>query len=284
MQLNDGAFSFQATLSFIKETFCYHLARGFLIVALLISSTYAAQKEYKYSVRGRVVDAQGQPVQGAVIYLDPFVSADQIFGCTTGPDGEFHLEEITKVPQHTRRLYVTGPIPPGTPRLIAPPFNLLPKLTDPAFSGQLISMEQNGEVDLGDVPVQISYAVVKIFILGKDGTALLKTRKRWEDVNFRIRNVERIVVYDTSLSQKSIEEAVNLSESSIAIALPEGGWYLEVAPFGFEGPWFASSDELIVQRASNQLQLTFKVSVERRGAEQSPQPQRQRQDGGDLQL
>ena len=156
--------------------------------------------------------------------------------------------------------------------------------TDPAFSGQLISMEQNGEIDLGDVPVQISYAVVKIFILGKDGTALLKTRRQWEDVNFRVRNVEKAMVDDISLSQKTIEEAVNRSESSIDIALPEGVWYLEVAPFGFEGPWFVSSDQLIVQRTSNRLQLTFKVSVERRGAEQSPQQRRQRQDDTELQL
>ena len=263
MQLSNGALRFRPALSFIKRTFCYLLARGFLIGALLIAGTYAAQKEYHYSVRGRVVDAQGQPVQGAVVYLDPFVSAHQVFGCTTDPDGKFHLEEITRIPRQTRRLYVTGPIPPSTPRLIAPPFNLLSKLTDPVFSGQLISMEQNGEVDLGDVPIQISYAVVRVYILDHDGKALLKTRRQWEAVNLRVRNVERVVVDDASLSQKSIEEAVSPSDSSIAIALPEGVWYLDVAPFGFEGPWFASSDQLLVQRSSSQLQVTFKVLAEK---------------------
>jgi hypothetical protein len=245
------------------DSFLYWLSRSFLIGALLFGNASAAQKECKYAVRGRVVDAQGQPVQGAVVYLDPFVSADQVFGFTTGQDGKFHLEEITRVPRQTRRLYVTGPIPPGTPRLIAPPFNLLPKLTDPAFSGQLISMEQNGVVDLGDVPVQISYAVVKIFILGKDGSALLKTTKRWRDVHLRVRNAEKVMVDDTSLSQKSIEVAVNLSESSIAVALPEGMWYLEVAPFELDGSWLVSSDQLIVQRSSSQLQVTFRAFAER---------------------
>lgn len=238
------------------------LARTSLLAAVLFCSAYsgpAEQKEYKYSVKGRVVDSQGQPVQGASVYLDPPVWAHQIFGFTTGPDGRFQLAEELTVPREIRRLYVTGPIPPGAERFMTPPFNRLPKLTDPAFAGKPISIEPDSEADLGDVAVQINYYLVNVYILGQDGTPLLKTAKRWEYVNFRVRDVERVVVYDTSVSQKSIEDVVNLSESSIAIAMPEGVWHLEVAPYGRDGPWFASSDRLTIHGTGNRLQLAFRV-------------------------
>ena len=198
------------------------------------------------------------------MYLDPPAWAHQIFGFTTGPDGRFQLAEEFTVPRETRRLYVTGPIPPGAESLITPPFNLLPKLTDPTFAGQLISIEPDTEADLGDVLVQINYSLVNVQILGQDGTPLLKKAKQWDYVNFRVRNRELVAVDDSSVSQKSIEELVNLSESSIAIALPEGVWYLEVAPYGRDGPWFTSSDKLTIHGASNHLQLAFRVLSEKR--------------------
>jgi hypothetical protein len=225
----------------------------------MLCSVDAAQHEYKYSVRGRVVDDQGHPVKGAVVYLDPFTWADQVFGLTTGPDGKFQFEEVTAVPRDIRKLYVAGPIPPRVQRLIAPPFNLLPNLNDSAFAGKTITMERNREVDIGDVPVQITYALIKVYILDRDGAALLKTKKQWENVNLRVRNIEEVVIDDASLSQTSIEEEVDISESSIVIALPEGVWYLEIAPFGFDGPWFISRDQLKVSRGSNQLQFFFKL-------------------------
>jgi hypothetical protein len=256
-------FSGWTFLSFRNAFFYHRLAGTSLLAAVIFCCAYsgpAKQKEYKYSVRGRVVDSQGQPVQGASVFLDPPAWAHQIFGFTTGPDGKFQLEEELTVPREARRLYVTGPIPPGAKEFISPPFNRLPKLTDPAFAGQLISIEPDGEADLGDVAVQINYSLVNVYILGQDGAPLLKKAKQWDYVNFRVRNVESAVVYDTSVSQKSIEDVVNLSESSIAIAMPEGVWHLEVAPYGRDGPWFASSDRLTIRGTGNRLQLAVRVS------------------------
>lgn len=65
------------------------------------------QKEYKYSVTGRVVDGQGQPVQERSFTWTLTFGHIKIFGFTTGHDGRFHLEEETAVPRETIRLYVT---------------------------------------------------------------------------------------------------------------------------------------------------------------------------------
>lgn len=99
MRLDNACRSRFSGLTFLPDrNACFYrlLVGTSLLVAVLFCGEYtghAGQKEYKYRVKGRVVDSQGQPVQGVSVYLDPPAWAHQIFGFTTGPDGRFQLAE-----------------------------------------------------------------------------------------------------------------------------------------------------------------------------------------------
>jgi len=56
----------------------------------------------------------------------------------------------------------------------------------------------------------------------------------------RVVNKGDLVVAQSSVSIKEIEESVDLTESSIRVALPEGEWYLEVSIDEISGPWIVS--------------------------------------------
>src|ERR1700730_4398635 len=138
------------------------LTCGALVILLLGFTCVEAQRsEYRYSVRGRVVDAKGQPVPGAIVYLDPMPGADQIFGDTADAAGTFHLEESTPTLRKVRRLYVSAPPPPQAANLIRPPFSLLPRLTGREFAGKRLILSQP-ETNVGDVEVQVYYGAVEI--------------------------------------------------------------------------------------------------------------------------
>ena len=218
-------------------------------------------KEYHYSIRGRIVGTNGRPIAGATIFLDPLRGSDQAFGSRSDESGNFHLEETTRVHRRQRRLFVAAPRPPGTVELIAPPFNLLPRFTERRFAGAPVTVRANANIDLGEVPVQIRYGIVDVQINNSDREPSLATAEQWRHLYFRLRNKTNRVVTDTTLSQSDILRAVNLSKRTVAIALIEGTWWVEVSADGFDGPWKLSTGPIVVRPGERNLISADPVSV-----------------------
>lgn len=207
------------------------------------------------------MDSVGKPVPGAIVYLDP-IWAHQIFGATADASGNFHIEESTSVRRKLRRLYVTAPPPSQVAILIRPPYNLLPRLKEKRFAGKQLIMSSK-EIDIGDVEVQVRYGVADIRLSNCDGNPLLAEAEEWRYLWFRLRDQSNIPVRESTLSQDDILESVDLPRSTVALALPEGVWRLEVSENGIDGPWVRMSNSLIISTASRP-HLTLRACENRR--------------------
>jgi hypothetical protein len=206
----------------------------------------AQRREYHYLVRGRVVNSKGKPIPGAIVYLDPIEGADQIFGNTTDANGNFRLEENTSIPRKLRRLYVTSPPPSQVAILIRPPYNLLPRLRGRKFGGKQLIMSPK-DIDIGDVEVQIRYGVADVRLNNCAGNPLFTKQDEWRYLWFRFRDQSNRIVKESTLSQNDVLEAVDFAESTIALALPEGVWRLDISPNGADGPWIRSKKPVVIR-------------------------------------
>jgi hypothetical protein len=242
----------------------YQVVRGFLIVVLLLCiGAQAMQSGYRYRVRGRVVDKHGQPVPHAYIVVDaglPTTWEDFSYFVESDESGNFlfYEPEETTNRKQTRLLYVTGPLPQNAYSIITPPFNRLPKLTGSSFAGRRILVKKSGEIDVGDITVQIRYGVVNIHLQDRSGNPLITNANAWKYVLLRIRNKRGNIVTDGGLSINEIEKAVNVSEASVSVALPEGIWYVEVSLDEGKGPWLTSKSPLIIKAAGGSMKLTLR--------------------------
>lgn len=220
--------------------------RDFLILVTLLLSSIApvgAQEGYRYVVRGRAVDEKGQPVPHARVVVDIgppttwedssyFVESDDTGRFLFSGDGETTLS-------HTRFLYVTGPLPTKAHSPINPPFNRNPRLTGKSFASRRITIKANGETDVGDVPTQIRYGVIRIRLQDRRGGPLITNSAKWRLVWLRVRDAQGKVVSDGGLSINDIEKTVNLLDSSVEVTLPEGLWYVDASLNENKGPWLA---------------------------------------------
>jgi hypothetical protein len=192
------------------------------------------------------VDPNGNPVAGAIVYLDPEQGTDQIFGDTADTTGNFHLEEDTPILRKLRRLYVTAPPPSQVATLLRPPYNLLPRLKGRNFAGKRLMMRRK-EMNVGDVEVQVRYGIADVRLSTCAGNPLFTKPEEWRYLWFRLQDQSKRTVKESTLSQDDILEAVDLAESRIAIALPEGVWRLDVSASGGDGPWIRSSNSVVIK-------------------------------------
>lgn len=240
-----------------------------LTILLFPIELLAVQDAYTYKVRGRVVDKQGRPVVNAYVVIyggPPAAQGSFSYVVTSDASGNFIFYEAEKSrqPETKRILYVTGPIPVGAVSLITPPFNSLPRLIGKSFSGQRIFIKKNSEINVGDVSVQINYGLIKVYLQDRRGTPLITDSEAWRRVWIRVRNIHGEIVIETSLSINDIEKAVNISDSSVTVALPEGAWSIEMSPDEDRGPWLASGRVLAVQASSNPIQITLNLPLKRK--------------------
>jgi len=149
-------------------------------------------------------------------HLSSFVESDA--------SGNFLFYEAEESFLTERRLYVTGPSPHGAVQLIPAPFNMFPQLREKRFKGQRILVKKNIPLDLGDVPVQVRYGIVKVNLRDRNGALLITNIESWRGVWLRVRDTRGRTITTTSLSINNVQEAVNAAESSITVALPEGTW------------------------------------------------------------
>jgi hypothetical protein len=237
--------------------------RTLLILVPILSATIptSGQEGYRYKVKGRVVDENRQPVAHAVVVVDaglPTSWEDFTYSMEADQSGTFLFfePEATTDPDLTRFLYVTGPVPKKAYNIIRPPFNRLPQLVGPSFASRRIVIKKNQDIDVGDVPIQVRYGVVRIRLQDRRSQPLIKSAEPWRVVWFRIRNHQGAVIAFGSLSINDIEKSVNLRESSVDVSLPEGFWFIDASPNEDKGPWLTSPSPVDV-KASYEANLAL---------------------------
>lgn len=231
------------------------LARSCLALAsflLLVTGQTVQREEYKYAVRGRVIDDSGRPVAGAYVVVDAGPGGDVIVYTETDAEGRFYFEQSDSLTQHERSLYITTPLFRKACDPIRPPFDSFPNFTNQQHAGQKISIKKNGEIDVGDVRVQVYYGIIDLVLHSYKGAPLSPAEKRkWRRRPWlRVRNMQGDLIVDGSFPRDI---------GNMAVALPEGTWRIEISPNYDKGRWFGLDNPVVVRRLSFPQQVTFKL-------------------------
>jgi|SRR5882724_11423358 len=236
------------------------LARSCLVLAIflpLVTAQTVPREEYKYVIRGKVIDDSGRPVASAYVVVDAGPGGDLIVYTETDAEGRFCFEENVTLTKYERSLYTSTPLIPKSYDPIRPPFHRYPNLTSQQYAGQTILIKKNGEIDVGNVHVQVYYGTVDLVLRSHNGAPLsIAEKKKWRDIWLRISNVQGQTIIESSFSPDIVTKAVTM-------ALPEGTWQIEVSPDFSKGRWFALDDPVVVKRSIGPQQVTLKLPVSR---------------------
>lgn len=201
-------------------------ASTFLVFMPLVGHL-AQRVDNDFVVLGQVIDSLGKPVEGAIITLDTPPGADITFRTKSSRDGSFTLYDTFVQSLEKRRLYVAGPEPKGAFLLLTPPFAYTPPWFPLREVGHEITSKSGSKIDVGKIAVQIKYSELNIFLRDRNDEPLIKTRDVWSNVRIRILDAQDKIISETSVSKNGIDKAVDLSNSAILVALPEGVWKIE---------------------------------------------------------
>jgi hypothetical protein len=231
------------------------LAKSCLTLALFLmmgTAQTAPQQEYYYAVTGKVIDEHGQPVAGAYVVVDAGPGGDIVLFTEADSQGKFRFEERASLLKEERTMYVTSPQFPTASDPVRPPFYMLPHSSNEKYSGQKISIKKNGEIDVGDVRVQVYYGLIELVLhSSKDAPLTRAEKKKWRRAWVRLRNEHGDLIIDGSFPRDAPD---------LKVALPEGTWRLEVTPSYDYGPWFPLDNPLVVSRTNSPQRIIVKLS------------------------
>ena len=238
--------------------------KRFLLSIFLLSFSFAvsAQKRTECSVSGRVLDSSNKPVPKAHIILDspPTTWEDLIVSTNSDDSGNFSYPTSCPFPNGKLTLYVSSPISFDNYTPFTPPFTRTKELGE-RFAGQPVVNRKRGDINLGNVYVQVYFSTVVVRFADEVGNSLIKNKEDWRSVWIRLRSGRRRVS-ETSLSQKDIEKAVRVENSAISMSLPEGKWTVEIS---FDGDTWLKPDRILtVQKSDAEIQETLKMSNKKR--------------------
>jgi hypothetical protein len=223
----------------------------FLFLILGAAKT-APQEEYYYAVTGRVIDEQGQPVAGAYVVVDAGPGGDIVVYTEADSKGKFRFEQRVNLAKVERTLYVTSPRFPAASDPVRPPFDMLRHSANDPYAGQKIVIKKNGEIDVGDVRLQVYYGLIDLELRSSKGLPLTPAEKRkWRRPWLRLRNEQGDFILDSSFPR-------NMPD--LRVALPEGTWRLEVTPSYDNGPWFPLNNPVVVSRTNSPQRIMLKLS------------------------
>jgi len=202
-----------------------------------------------FTIHGRVIDKDGYPIKGARVELDDLPSDDLHFTYQSDDSGHFRFEEQTVRAERQAILYVTGPRVEKRMELISPPYNRYEH--SPGFEGKPILLKIDDDIDVGDVPVQVNYGSVHVFLSNPSGEPFGMSAEAWHHSAFRVRDTNGLMIVELGLSIKDIEDDVDISNSAVNLTLPEGKWYLDFvtifAQWNKERDWSKSASPVVVK-------------------------------------
>ena len=237
----------------------YFAAILLVSVLLLPTTVNSSQSEERFVVKGRVVDDAGVVLPGSVVVL---LSGESVDGCLveyhrTDAEARFRIEGTYSALQSSKLVlfalseYASDAVVP-----IAPPFSLL-RNRSPQFVGVPVSITNRaGEIDVGDIRLQVRYGTVVVAFQDQNGTPLLVDQVRKDGLWLRIRDAYGDVVSEKALSPEELPRV----NTGLKIALPEGRWRIEAALEGDASYWHPSESELIIQKTDVPLRGTIKLS------------------------
>jgi hypothetical protein len=205
-----------------------------LFCIAVLGSSALSQQRYEATIRGTIVDQNGQPANAAVTFNNPesirtkdcWVKDTTVF---TDRNGQFSLREHCGLSVRNVTLFVepaTGFEGAQTP--IRAPYWTSLRETKGEFSGLNVRLEKNQDVDLGSIPLKVNYRRVQLAVLGKNGKPYYKSRDDWAKFVLIVRNPSGIAVGSEALSTNDRENSVDLKRGVVLLALPEGTWTLEL--------------------------------------------------------
>jgi hypothetical protein len=232
-----------------------------ITVGLLATVTMAQGNNSKgCSVRGKVLDDKGSPLANAVVLVDavpPSTWEDLIFMNRTDSEGRFNYElERCPFPQESRTLYVTSPLSYDNHVPFSPPF-MRSKIAGKKFAGQKVRSNRRGNVDLGDIRVQVFFTTVTVRFINKAGQPLLD-KDDWEHIWLKLKTANGTTVSEETLSKHEIVHAVRAEESAIMMDLPEGEWQIELQRKGTS--WLKANQMIKVPRASAPFAINLQMA------------------------
>lgn len=237
-----------------------------LIITLIFLTGSRAQIR-KRSVCGRVVNIpNGVDRTEVVLYFGPGGFEEFLPSFVPEPNGTFCIENYAR--DHTSaRLYVASFCRPDDVMLMAAPFwPVLRK--EKGFAGKDIVIDRGDLSRVGDVDVQLIYGHVSLRILDRWRQPLLTRSADWSPIWIRVKNQNGVAVHESGLSAVEIERSVNLKDSRINLALPNGTWTLEIALAGVPPEtgakrravrWLRVPGKLKIESCANPLDVTLSV-------------------------
>lgn len=243
-----------------------------LFAVFLLTTSIIAQEKYSAIIKGRVVDENGRPVVGVNVRFDNsealrdklcWVKDNSVF---SDADGQFLHQEYCTVEQRTVYLLMAPTIGfeyAQTP--IYPPFWTDLRRTNPRFAGVPVKINGNEQIDLGNIPLQVWYNPIEIFVTDKLGRPFYKTDDDWARFVLIIRDEHGLAVGSEGLSVSDLENSVRIDRGSVRLALPEGTWIIELLrdwdDFDMKGRTLRklATTDVVVSRTDVCLQATLKV-------------------------
>jgi hypothetical protein len=224
------------------------------------------RKGEECSVRGRVIDDRGLPLVDAVVVVDagpPTTWEDLIITEKTDKGGNFTYKlDRCPFPNKKMTLYVTSPLSPDAYAPFQVPF-LRSNRPDKKFAGQAVRGKSRGDVEVGDVRVQVVFTAVTVKFVDQADQPLL-AEKDWGSVWLRLKSADGMTVSEGGLSKSAIDRTVRAKESAMAMELPEGEWQIEVR---FKGtPWLKANHLVEVARGAAPFAVTLQMGKENRPA------------------
>lgn len=235
------------------------LAVVFAVLVSFTSPVVSWQSEERYVVTGRVVDEAGVTVPGSLVALLPSQAID---GCfvdyrRTNAEARFRIEERNAPPGSSERvLFIVTAYPRDAYVPITPPFVSVRDL-DQSYVGVPISIsKRKGEIDLGNVRLQVRYGTVVLVLQNKDGGPILSEKTLSKSIWLRIRDIRGDIVSEKALSAEELRRI----NSGLKIALPEGMWGVEASFEADNMVWQPLDSQLIIHRSNDGPPRTLRLA------------------------
>lgn len=227
-----------------------------VVVGTLIFMPGSLAQVRKRSICGKVILNTSDAVAKIEVILD-YAGIELNPGVITNRDGTFCIENFVGdlSQSRTARLYVVSLCRPDDVMLVTAPFWPVLRKERP-FAGKEIVVDRGEVTKVGEVDVQLIYGHVSLRILDARHRPLLTRPSDWSPVWIKVKKQNGVVAHESGLSLADIERAVDLKESRINLALPNGTWTLEVALAG------VPPDRSTARHAVRWLRVPVKVRIE----------------------